>query len=524
MDEQDRTDLTDNTEQTPRSEQNPGQPESAAVNFVMQDIPAGQNHEEVRPASTLQGTYAQHRAQQTPPGSDGRQANYNNIGGYPPQSNTQWRQSTPPPFGGGGQVPPMGPRYGGGMGQPIYPPVKTKSKNAWKVWVALLCIVCLCASVIGGVYLSNSLLQSHSASGDGGEFQFPSTAGGTDGRADVTKLQNSNYETISDIAEDLSLSVVTIITSIESVDMFNMTRSGSALGSGIIIGESGDELYIATNHHVLSDAKSVSVIIGMDDAHAVNASLKGSDQDTDLAVIYLKKSEIPDEVKEQIKIATLGDSDSLRLGDLSIAIGSPVDKSFGNTVTVGSISGLERTVQFQNDDGTSQSMILLQTDAAINPGNSGGALVNGRGEVVGINNAKLTSTDIEGMGFAIPINTAKPILEQLINEGKIRRPYLGITGVSVEDLQNTSQYNLVYGVYVATVVENGPAAKAGVQANDVIISFNGQPINVFDDLTAAIKELGIGGSAEMEILRGYIEGDAQTVTLQVTIEEKPSSY
>ena len=340
----------------------------------------------------------------------------------------------------------------------------------------------------------------------------------------MTKLQNSNYETISDIAEDLSLSVVTIITSIESVDMFNMTRSGSALGSGIIIGESGDELYIATNHHVLSDAKSVSVIIGMDDAHAVNAYLKGSDQDTDLAVIYLKKSEIPDEVKEQIKIATLGDSDSLRLGDLSIAIGSPVDKSFGNTVTVGSISGLERTVQFQNDDGTSQSMILLQTDAAINPGNSGGALVNGRGEVVGINNAKLTSTDIEGMGFAIPINTAKPILEQLINEGKIRRPYLGITGVSVEDLQNTSQYNLVYGVYVATVVENGPAAKAGVQANDVIISFNGQPINVFDDLTAAIKELGIGGSAEMEILRGYIEGDAQTVTLQVTIEEKPSSY
>ena len=101
---------------------------------------------------------------------------------------------------------------------------------------------------------------------------------------------------------------------------------------------------------------------------------------------------------------------------------------------------------------------------------------------------------------------------------------MGITGIPVEDLQNTSQYNLVYGVYVATVVENGPAAKAGVQANDVIISFNGQPINVFDDLTAAIKELGIGGSAEMEILRGYIEGDAQTVTLQVTIEEKPSSY
>lgn len=128
------------------------------------------------------------------------------------------------------------------------------------------------------------------------------------------------------------------------------------------------------------------------------------------------------------------------------------------------------------------------------------------------------------MGFAIPINTAKPILEQLINEGKIRRPYLGITGVSVEDLQNTSQYNLVYGVYVATVVENGPAAKAGVRPTMSPCSFNGQPINVFDDLTAAIKELGIGGSAEMEILRGYIEGDAQTVTLQVTIEEKPSSY
>ena len=230
----------------------------------------------------------------------------------------------------------MGPHYGNGMAPPVYPPVKKKSRNAWKVWVALLCIVCLGASVIGGVYLSNYLLQNTSANGSG-DFQFPSTSGGTDGRADVTKLQNSTYETISDIAEDLSMSVVTIITSIESVDMFNMTRSGSALGSGIIIGESGDELYIATNHHVLSDATSVSVIIGMDDAHAVNAYLKGSDKDTDLAVIYLKKSEIPEEVKDQIKIATLGDSDALRLGDLSIAIGSPVDKSFGNTVTVGSI-------------------------------------------------------------------------------------------------------------------------------------------------------------------------------------------
>ncbi len=115
-------------------------------------------------------------------------------------------------------------------------------------------------------------------------------------------------------------------------------------------------------------------------------------------------------------------------------------------------------------------------------------------------------------------------MEQLINEGKISRPYLGIHRCFGGGLTNTSQYNLVYGVYVATVVENGPAAKAGVQANDVIISFNGQPINVFDDLTAAIQELGIGGSAEMKFSRGYIEGDAQTVTLHVTIEEKPSSY
>ena len=237
MDEQDRTDTIDNTEQTPES----------GPNFVMQDTPAGQSSEEARPASTLQGTYAQYRAQQVPPSSEDRQPNYNNPGAYPPPNNSQWRPSTPPPYGGGGQVPPMGPPYGGGMGQPLYPPVKTKSKNGWKVWVALLCIVCLCASVIGGVYLSNSLLQNHAASGDGDEFQFPSTASGTDGRADVTKLQNSSYETISDIAEDLSLSVVTIITSIESVDMFNMTRSGSALGSGIIIGESGDELYIASS-------------------------------------------------------------------------------------------------------------------------------------------------------------------------------------------------------------------------------------------------------------------------------------
>ena len=239
-------------------------------------------------------------------------------------------------------------------------------------------------------------------------------------------------------------------------------------------------------------------------------------------MIYVKKSEVPEEVRSEMKIATLGDSSAMRLGDLAIAIGSPVDKSFGNSVTAGTISGLERSVSFVDEaTKTTQTMVLMQTDAAINPGNSGGALVNGRGEVIGINNAKISSTDVEGMGFAIPMNSAKPILETLINEGKVVRPYIGITGIAVSNYAEFAQQDqIVSGVIIISVMEDGPALYAGLQPYDVILSFDGKAIDTFEDLTAAIQEAGIGNSVEVEVLRGYQEGDPQIVTQTLTIAEK----
>ncbi|MBR5474163.1 MAG: trypsin-like peptidase domain-containing protein [Lachnospiraceae bacterium] len=296
-------------------------------------------------------------------------------------------------------------------------------------------------------------------------------------------------------------------------------------GSGIIIGEEDDKIYIATNYHVIESASDVSIIAGSDNSATIQAYYQGSDSDTDLAVIYIKKSEIPEEVRSEMKIATLGDSSAIRLGDLAIAIGSPVDKSFGNSVTAGTISGLERTVSFVDEETqTTQSMILIQTDAAINPGNSGGALVNGRGEVIGINNSKISHTDVEGMGFAIPMNTAKPILETLINDGRVIRPYIGITGIAVNNYPEfAQQYQILSGVIVISVMEDGPALYAGLQPYDVIMSFDGKSIETFDDLTAAIHEVGIGNSVEIEVLRGYQEGDPQMVTLTIAIAEKNST-
>ena len=393
---------------------------------------------------------------------------------------------------------------------------KPKQRNGWKVWVAVICGIALILSVAGGTWLSAYLSEESKE-----DFRLTQASQNEDNMGYLQQVQNSEYASVSDIAEDVGQSVVTIIVTTDYTDYF-MEYTGESLGSGIIIGEEDDKIYIATNFHVIESASDVSIIAGSDNSTTIQAYYQGADSDTDLAVIYVKKSEVPEEVRSEMKIATLGDSSAMRLGDLAIAIGSPVDKSFGNSVTAGTISGLERSVSFVDEaTQTTQTMVLMQTDAAINPGNSGGALVNGRGEVIGINNAKISSTDVEGMGFAIPMNSAKPILETLINEGKVVRPYIGITGIAVSNYAEfAQQYQIVSGVIIISVMEDGPALYAGLQPYDVILSFDGKTIDTFEDLTAAIQEAGIGNSVEVEVLRGYQEGDPQIVTQTLTIAEK----
>lgn len=403
-----------------------------------------------------------------------------------------------------------------------------RQAHGWKLGVAILSLITLSATTFGGVYWASDLLNRTRDAKDSGSFFFPPSEEAVTEVQDITTLQNSEYDSIADIADDVGHSVVTIVTTVAAQDPTGIMGEsyGEALGSGVIIGEEGDELYIATNFHVINGATDVKVLMGSDETVSATAYYKGSDSGNDLAVIYVKKSDLDEKTLKELKIATLGDSDSLKVGDLAIAIGSPIDKSYSNTVTAGIISGLERSVSFKDEaTGLVNTLILLQTDAAINPGNSGGALVNGRGEIIGINDAKIVSSDVEGMGFAIPISTAKPVLEELINHGKVIQPYLGITGSGIDAASEFAvTYGMFSGVYVQTVVEGLSADQAGMKADDVIIEFNGTKIDTFKDLTDALHACEIGQTVKVKVVRGYVDGDPETVTLTLTVQEKPGDF
>ena len=250
-------------------------------------------------------------------------------------------------------------------------------------------------------------------------------------------------------------------------------------GSGIIVGQNDDELLIVTNNHVVEGSKDLKVTFI--DEKSVTAAIKGTDSESDLAVIAVPLSSIEEETMGNIKVATIGDSDELKVGQGVIAIGNAL--GYGQSVTVGYVSALNREVRSQD----SVSRNLLQTDAAINPGNSGGALLNMRGEVVGINAAKYSSTEVEGMGYAIPISKAQDIINELMNrktrlevpEGK--QGYLGIQGTNIDDMAAAS-YGMPRGVYVYKIVEDGAAAASELREKDIITKFDGQTVRSMADL------------------------------------------
>lgn len=268
-------------------------------------------------------------------------------------------------------------------------------------------------------------------------------------------------------------------------------------GSGIIVGQNGEELLIVTNNHVVEDSKELSVTF-IDDAE-VKAAIKGTDSESDLAVIAVSLSEIPAETMGQIKVATLGDSDALKVGQGVIAIGNAL--GYGQSVTVGYVSALNRSVQAE--DSTTRN--LLQTDAAINPGNSGGALLNMNGEVVGINAAKYSSTEVEGMGYAIPISQAQDIINELMNKktrvavDTAKQGYLGIQGQNIDE-SAAQMYGMPRGVYVYKIVEDSAASKSELREKDIITKFDGQTVRSMADL--------------QEMLTYYEGGTTVTLTVQ----------
>lgn len=290
-------------------------------------------------------------------------------------------------------------------------------------------------------------------------------------------------------------------------------------GSGIIIGENDTELLIVTNNHVVQD--TVSLKITFVDDTAVDAVIKGTDTDTDLAVISVPLDQIPQETKEKIAVARLGDSDGLKVGQGVIAIGNAL--GYGQSVTVGYVSALNREIK--TSDGNTR--VLLQTDAAINPGNSGGALLNMKGEVIGINAAKYSSTEVEGIGYAIPVSGVQDILDELMNRktrsevAEEKRGYLGIQGTTVDE-DAAAAFGMPKGVYVYKILKDGATADSQLREKDIITKLDGMTVKSMQELQKLLKGYEAGETIELLVQRQE-DGQYKEIQIPVTLTGLPGS-
>lgn len=323
-------------------------------------------------------------------------------------------------------------------------------------------------------------------------------------------------ETVAAVVEQTMPAMVSVQTISTTTSYFwgqPITNDQEGGGSGIIIGSNENDLLIATNYHVIEDTTSVKVILADGTTH--NVTVKGSDADADLAILALPLSGLTRETQDSIDIAVLGDSDSARIGQMVIAIGNAL--GYGPTVTVGYLSAKDREITIEGND-----MILLQTNAAINSGNSGGALLNTKGEVIGINNAKLTSTDIEGICFAIPISEATPILEDLMTREILTDNEKGYLGVSVSELDSAifRDYNWPEGVYVSSVSKDSAAERAGIYRGDIITHVNGEKVTTANQLVNAVTSNRYGTVVEITLQR-IMNGKFEEFTYSVTLQQNP---
>lgn len=323
-------------------------------------------------------------------------------------------------------------------------------------------------------------------------------------------------ETVAAVVEQTMPAMVSIQTVITESSYFfgrpiyNEREGG---GSGIIVGSNENDLLIATNHHVIDGTTAVKVILADGTSHDV--TVKGTDAGADLAILALPLSGLTQETLDSIDIAVLGDSDGAKIGQMVIAIGNAL--GYGPSVTVGYLSAKDREITIEGND-----MVLLQTNAAINSGNSGGALLNTKGEVIGINNAKLTSTEIEGICFAIPISMATPILDDLMTREILaddEKGYLGIT-VTVLNSAVTESYHWPEGVFVSAVAEDSAAQKAGVYVGDIITHVNGIEVTTSNQLVNEVTSHRYGTEIEITLQR-VIEGEFVEYTLPVTLQQNP---
>lgn len=325
------------------------------------------------------------------------------------------------------------------------------------------------------------------------------------------EVQTIEATDVSDIVSECMPSIVAVNTKVVTTSNFfgqTFSQEGSGAGSGIIISEADGTLYILTNYHVIEDSSSINVTFN--DGSAYDAQIKGYDENADIAVLTVDYNSLSEDTKNNIAVAVMGDSDALKVGNGAIAIGNAL--GYGQSVTTGSISAVNREVQMT--DGT---VTLIQTDAAINPGNSGGALLNTRGEVIGVNTVKYSDTDVEGMGFAIPINSALETAQGIIDGTIVPKTdentaYLGISGGTLDEA-SAAKYGYPSGVYVSMVSRNSAAERAGLKQGDIITGFNGETIVTMEELQTKLDECLPGDQVTLSVQRQSKNRDFEEMEL-----------
>lgn len=392
----------------------------------------------------------------------------------------------------------------------------------------VLCATVACAG-LGAAQLSSFANETsenvtESSQEDNTESELTSafsTVSTTD-TVDDSSSDEFSYSSVADVAENAMPSIVAITNrSVEEVEGWfrgqTFQYESESAGSGIIVGQDDDELLICTNNHVVENATELTVTFI--DEESYEAQIKGTDPSNDLAVVAVNLDDISDDTMSQIKIAQAGDSDDLRVGEQVVAIGNAL--GYGQSVTTGIVSALDRDIEVSDNYDTVTYKGLIQTDAAINPGNSGGALLNMNGELIGINSAKASSSGVEGMGYAIPISSAEPILQNLMSMktrsivDESQAAYLGITGESVSS-EVTELYNIPAGVLVGDVVSGGPADEAGLQKGDIITAFDGIAITSMEELQNRLQYYSGGETVDLTV-QSAADGAYTEKTVTITL-------
>ena len=398
--------------------------------------------------------------------------------------------------------------YTGASGGSYGTPQREKKPGFGVKLVKVAAVAAVFGLVAGVVFQGVDMAADYFRGGEEITIQTPVAATTTnDGSAgeqtDLTQLITNSMPSM--------VSITSTITTNYSYfgQQFSEDQEGS--GSGIIVGMNNKELLVATNNHVIADATAIQVCFI--DNEIVKAEIKGTDSTADLAVVSIPLEDIKESTLQSIKVATLGDSENVLLGEKVVAIGNAL--GYGQSITVGYVSATDRQVTVSSGQ-SANTMTLLQTDAAINPGNSGGALLNMKGEVIGINTVKYADTSVEGMGYAIPISSATPIINELMNYEKLsedEKGYLGITGTDVTESNNL--YNMPNGVYVYDLAKDGAAAKGGMQKGDIITKINGNAVTNMEAVQQKVNNTRVGTEITVTVMRNengeYIEKELKVV-------------